>query len=70
MTRTTFIVRTAAGRAICTFEDGSRAARFAREHRLDFPGLYVESETTSVLTRRLWTDRQSGSLRLVAGGVR
>lgn len=68
---TSFIVRTAAGAPIRTFAEHDRAVRFAREHRHDYPGLSVQSETTVVSTRTLWTDRQSGArLVLVAGGGR
>ncbi len=56
---TSFIVRTAAGAAIRTFADSDLALRFARENRVAYPGIRVESETTTITTRRLWTDRQA-----------
>lgn len=54
---TTFVVRTAVGAPIRTFADADLALRFARNNRDSYPGIHVESETVSIITRRLWTDR-------------
>lgn len=69
--KTEFIVRTAAGRAVLTSSDADLALKFARDKRGVYPGLTVDSETTTVIKRRLWTDRRAGArLTLIAGGAR
>lgn len=57
-----YVVRTAAGAAMHTFDRPEAALKHARGQRLAYPGCYVESVTVSTTTRRLWTDRKAEPL--------
>lgn len=58
MTQTTdFRAVSSAGVVIATFSEHRLALKWAYANRDLWPGMGIESVTTTVTTRRLWTDR-------------